>query len=246
MAALLPKFLVIANDLRDRILGGELRPGDEIPSERELAAQWSVARPTAARALAELRRLGLAESHVGAGTFVREVASSAARSAGDRYRQSQATGTIYDAHERAVILAAEKIADPPDAVLAALGLAAGDCAVRRERLTLLDEQPSAWSVSWFVGDLADVAPALLTRDRIRQGTMHYVEEMTGRLVTTIQDRFAARRATTAQATLLGLPKGSPLLAGEHLVLDRDAQPLEWSESIRPAGRWTETFERVVR
>src|SRR4249919_3916115 len=47
----IPKFLQIVGDLRQAILSGELPPGAEVPSERQIAARWRVARPTAARAL---------------------------------------------------------------------------------------------------------------------------------------------------------------------------------------------------
>jgi len=68
----LPKYLQIANYIRDQILRGDLRPGDEVPSERQIAADWDVARPTAARSLEALRQQGFVESRQGAGTFVRQ------------------------------------------------------------------------------------------------------------------------------------------------------------------------------
>ena len=38
----LPKYLQIAGHIRDRILRGDLQPGDEVPSERQIAAEWNV------------------------------------------------------------------------------------------------------------------------------------------------------------------------------------------------------------
>ena len=67
----LPKYLQIASHIRDQIVRGDLRPGDEVPSERELAAAWTVARPTAAKALESLRVQGFVESRQGSGTYVR-------------------------------------------------------------------------------------------------------------------------------------------------------------------------------
>jgi DNA-binding transcriptional regulator YhcF (GntR family) len=68
---IVPKYLEIAGQVREQILRGDLQAGDEIPSERELAASWNVARGTAARALAWLRSEGLVEARQGAGTHVR-------------------------------------------------------------------------------------------------------------------------------------------------------------------------------
>ncbi len=56
--------------MRDQILRGDLQPGDEVPSERQIAADWDVARPTAARALEALRQQGFVESRQGSGTVV--------------------------------------------------------------------------------------------------------------------------------------------------------------------------------
>ncbi|MGH3990557.1 MAG: winged helix-turn-helix domain-containing protein, partial [Pseudonocardiaceae bacterium] len=61
----LPKYLQIAGHIRDQIIRGDLQPGAEVPSERELAATWKVARPTATKALENLRVQGFVESRQG-------------------------------------------------------------------------------------------------------------------------------------------------------------------------------------
>ncbi|MEM7566081.1 MAG: transcriptional regulator NanR [Pseudomonadota bacterium] len=52
-------FEDIAEGLRLRILGGELRPGDKLPSERELMRVYEVGRPSVREALQTLERSGL-------------------------------------------------------------------------------------------------------------------------------------------------------------------------------------------
>ena len=49
------------------------RPGDQFPSEREVARRFGVSRPTAARALGRLLDEGLLENQRGAGRYVRQV-----------------------------------------------------------------------------------------------------------------------------------------------------------------------------
>ena len=49
----------IADDLRESIHSGHLAPGSEMPSENELAAEYSTTRKTARSALAILRSEGL-------------------------------------------------------------------------------------------------------------------------------------------------------------------------------------------
>src|SRR5687768_977008 len=93
--AVLPKYLQIAGYIRDQIVRGDLKPGEEVPSERELAASWGVARPTAARALESLRVQGLVVSIQGSGTYVRE--SGAAPRARERYDRARDLGSMYGA-----------------------------------------------------------------------------------------------------------------------------------------------------
>ncbi|MEV8129484.1 GntR family transcriptional regulator [Streptomyces sp. NPDC085944] len=61
----------IADDLRDRITSGRLKPGDPLPSEAHLAAQYRVSTSTLRNALAVLQAEGLVEKVHGKGNFVR-------------------------------------------------------------------------------------------------------------------------------------------------------------------------------
>lgn len=65
-----PPYRRIVAELRDQILAGELRPGDRIPSIRQIAQRWGVAVATATRVMATLRDEGLVEATVGSGTVV--------------------------------------------------------------------------------------------------------------------------------------------------------------------------------
>ncbi|MDO8185060.1 GntR family transcriptional regulator [Conexibacter sp. JD483] len=55
-----PAYEQVAQQLREAILDGQLRPGDELPSERELCAQFGVSRTTVREALRALQTQGLA------------------------------------------------------------------------------------------------------------------------------------------------------------------------------------------
>ncbi|MFD0567419.1 TetR/AcrR family transcriptional regulator C-terminal domain-containing protein [Kitasatospora saccharophila] len=64
------RYEQIAAELRERIERGELRPGDRVPSTREITRRWNVAMATASRVLAELRGRGLVRAVPGVGTVV--------------------------------------------------------------------------------------------------------------------------------------------------------------------------------
>lgn len=58
--------------LRARIESGEYKPGDKIPSERDLVTELGAGRTTVRLVLAKLAALGLVEAQHGRGYFVRQ------------------------------------------------------------------------------------------------------------------------------------------------------------------------------
>lgn len=62
----------IANIWRDRILSGEFRPGDVLPSEREIAAELDVSRIPVREAMKSLEYLGVVRQERGKGVVVLE------------------------------------------------------------------------------------------------------------------------------------------------------------------------------
>ena len=67
----------VIRQIEDLILRGILRPGERLPSERELSERLSVSRPSLREAIASLQNDGLLSSKAGAGIFVADVLGSA-------------------------------------------------------------------------------------------------------------------------------------------------------------------------
>jgi DNA-binding FadR family transcriptional regulator len=67
-------YLQVAEQLAAPIRSGELKPGDALPSERELARRLAVSRPTIREAITTLEVMGLVEVRPGSGVYVREAA----------------------------------------------------------------------------------------------------------------------------------------------------------------------------
>lgn len=63
----------VASRIRDLISGGELSPGQALPSERRLAEQFNVGRAVIREAIRQLEVSGLVESRHGGGNYVREI-----------------------------------------------------------------------------------------------------------------------------------------------------------------------------
>lgn len=233
-----PPYLQIVRHIRDQILTGALHPGDEVASQRDLAREWNVARATAAKALDALANEGLVDAQRGSGTYVKTFRAN--RRAQERYRRARETGLIYPPDEHAVIVAAE-CAGAPRHVAEGLELAEGGLAVRRQRVTYAGDIPVEISTSWWPATTGEVAPALLVRERIRSGTVQYVEQVTGRRAHHAVERLSAQLATADQLSLLGLKEPAAVMVVHHVVYDEQSRPMEFSEAVYPSdGRPFET------
>lgn len=67
----------VVRQIEELILRGILRPGERLPSERELAQRLSVSRPSLRDAVGQLQAAGLLSTRAGAGIYVAEVLGSA-------------------------------------------------------------------------------------------------------------------------------------------------------------------------
>ena len=65
-------FEEVVSQLREMIHKGELRPGDRLPPERDLAKRLGVSRPTLRAGISSLAAVGVLQPRRGAGTFVVE------------------------------------------------------------------------------------------------------------------------------------------------------------------------------
>ncbi|MEV2227993.1 GntR family transcriptional regulator [Streptomyces phaeochromogenes] len=90
----------IADDLRNQITTGRIKPGERLVSEAQLAAQYMVSTPTLRGALAVLQREGLVEKIHGKGNFVRHPLRKITYVGG---RGTLNTGTATEAPLRATV-----------------------------------------------------------------------------------------------------------------------------------------------
>ena len=72
-------FLQIADNLCHQILEGQLKPGDRVPSVRDLAAEFEVNRNTVMRTYTNLQEAGIFDNKRGIGFFISENAAEVVR-----------------------------------------------------------------------------------------------------------------------------------------------------------------------
>jgi len=75
----MPLYAQLERSVRFAIATGKLRPGDQLPTVRQLAVELRINANTVAKVYAELERAGIVETKRGVGTFIRELDGRAAR-----------------------------------------------------------------------------------------------------------------------------------------------------------------------
>jgi len=122
----------IVEQIEDSILKGALKPGDQLPAERELAQQFGVSRTAIREAVKALREKGLVEAYSGRGTFVRDGTSQAIRQSLDlMIKIGQQDGSPHLAELRAIL-------EPEIAALAAIRIDEQHLASMREAVNVMD------------------------------------------------------------------------------------------------------------
>jgi len=131
----------IVDQIEQAILKGELKPGDQLPAERELAEQFGVSRTAVREAVKALREKGLVEAFSGRGTFVTNGTSQAMRQSLDLItRIGGPDGSAQLAEVRAIL-------EPEIAALAAGRIEEQLLVALREAVAVMDrslEDPDAY------------------------------------------------------------------------------------------------------
>src|SRR5580693_8419617 len=94
----------IVQQIQQSILQGTLKPGDQLPSERELAVKFGVSRTAVREAVKTLHEKGLVEPFSGRGTFITNGTSQAVtQSINLMMKIDQADGTASLAEVRQIL-----------------------------------------------------------------------------------------------------------------------------------------------
>jgi GntR family transcriptional repressor for pyruvate dehydrogenase complex len=94
----------IVQQIEESILKGALKPGDQLPAERELAQRFGVSRTAVREAVKALSEKGLVESFSGRGTFITDGSSHAIQKSIDlAARTSQPDVLAHLAEARAIL-----------------------------------------------------------------------------------------------------------------------------------------------
>jgi GntR family transcriptional regulator len=227
----LPRYQRLRDDLAGRINRRELRPGDLIPSEAELAARHGVAIGTVRKAIDQLVADGVLERQQGRGTFVRRARFNSSLFRFFRFRSESGERRIPQSR-----ILRRKVVAAPSAVASALRITTGEPVISLSRLRLIDGEPLLAEEIWLQKSRFEAVLEIAPEDF---GDLLYplYEERCGQIVVSADENLSVETATDMQARLLQLEKAAPLIVIERLAFDLERHPIEWRRSRGPATRF---------
>ena len=222
-----PRYRTIEQSLRARISG--LRPGDPLPSDSALCAEFGVSRMTARNAMHRLSEEGLVLRLPGRGSYVAEPPS---HRRADRLMSFTAemsrrgrvpTSTVVDREIRPASRSAAR----------ELSVREGEAIVFLRRVRCADGEPIALETTLLAGRLS---PAVMAAD-LRHESLHAVLLGAGWALRRGTATVTAASASGEDARLLDVSVGDPMLVERRVILDGHGRPLEATESRYPADRY---------
>ncbi|MBB4892642.1 GntR family transcriptional regulator [Streptomyces olivoverticillatus] len=228
----------IADDLAAQIRAGVLAPGAQVPSESEVMERYGVSQGTVRKAIAELRTVGLVDTHHGRGSYVKSP-PPVRRKSSDRFRRTHRSSgkAAYLAeaeqagHKPSVHVLYIGPADAPAEVAARMGMTAGEKVLARRRRYFSDGAPTEEATSYLPWSMAAEIPELLDENPGKGGIYARLEEHGHALVEYVET-VQARLASKQEASALRLSPGSPVI---HLVRD----------AVTSGGRVVEVCDTVM-
>jgi len=227
----LPRYYQLKEIMRERVRSGEWKPGDLIPSERELAEKYGISRMTARQAITDLVNEGLFYREQGKGTFV------------SRYKITQQlihlTGFTEDIQARgqrpsAKVLSAQ-MGPADEATAERLHIEPRQLIFCVRRLRLANDEPLAIEFSQV--SFMD-CEKLLEEDLEQNSLYRLLETKYGLPLMEAEQELEAGLAGNEEAQLLKIPAGSAVLFIRRTTYTDRNKPIEYAKSVYCGNKYT--------
>lgn len=219
----LPLHARVKDDLLRRIRAGAWRPGEPLPAEPALAAEYDISLGTLRRVLAELASEGLLDRRQGRGTTVRRASFH------DSLFRFFRLGDGGEARVPESRIIGRDIEAAPDDVASALLVDDGADVVHVHRVRSIDGRPLLVEDIWLpLPRFAPFAQAAL--DTLGPLLYPEYERLLGVVIGSAKEQLSVTSADVATADLLGCEEGSPVVQIERTALTHADETVEFRRS----------------
>ncbi len=225
----LPLYAQLKETLITAIACGDLSPGDQIPSQRELCAQHEMSHMTVRRAISELINEGVIYSIPGKGIYVAEKKQIAEAGPLFGFTEDMA---LRGMEASSKVLAAE-IVNASTIVAQALSVPAGTPLVYLRRLRLANGEPMALQTNYLLHALC---PGLLEHDLEHSSLYAVLRNAYDLCLASGMVAVEAAHADEEQAELLELTLSAALLITEQTTFLDTGQSFEFVRSAYRGDR----------
>jgi GntR family transcriptional regulator len=226
----IPLYYQLAEQIREQIQSDQLKPGDQVPSERELSERAGISRMTVRQALAYLVRAGELSVRHGIGTFVAEP-----KLRHDTLYLLSFTEEMLRQGEAVTSRTLEKaLLTPPGHVAAALHLPAAAQAVKIVRVRYSDSQPLLLETTFVT---AALCPGLEFADLESQSLYSVLEHDYGLVPFRMHQTLEATIANDYEAALFDIAIGTPMILLEGVTYSARNEPMEFFKAIYRGDRF---------
>jgi GntR family transcriptional regulator len=215
-----PLYAQVKDLLVQRLVAGAWRPGEALPSEFSLAAEFRVSQGTVRKALDELAAQNVVVRQQGKGTFV--ATHTPQRALFHFFHLVGDDGARAMPSHRVLSL---RNAKATKTEAARLQIKTGAAVIRLKRLRQLGGRDAIVECIALPGSLF---PGLVERmgDELPNEVYLYYEQVYGVTVTRAVEKLKAVAASTDEARWLGLKPGAPLLEVDRIGYGLDGRPVE--------------------
>ena len=221
-----PLYRQIKGLILQALDAGEWRPGEAIPSETELAARFNVSQGTVRKAIDEMAAENLVVRRQGKGTFV--ATHSDPRAFFRFLRLVPLSGEAIEQSSSLPLECWRAKAGPEAARTLALKL--GDPIIIVRRLLKFSEKPVVVDEIYLPGEIFTGLSLDVLKDH--QGSVYSLfESRFGVRMIRAEERIRAVGADRANAELLHVAEGSPLLSVERVSYTYGDRPVEWRRGL---------------
>jgi len=204
----IPAYRQIEGAIRKVIAAGELKPGDVVTSERELARVHDVSLMTARQALVSLEREGVVERRRGVGTFV----AAPKIHFNKLMSYTEQMGSRRLTAESKILFA--KVIDNEQDATARLSISPKSRVLKLERLRHVAGEPFALETCYLS---AEQFSGLLSAPLRTPSLFSTLERDYGVELGYSDEEVDATMADPSMAELLGVPKREPLLRIRQVI-----------------------------